>query len=162
MQLTLTPMSDADVTVVEPWFDDVETEHWLGGREWPASLRRLMSEELPGVLERTGYVVRDAGRLVALVDMELYEDHSVSLALVVDPNQRGRGYGRAALRAVVDLLTARGVSRIAGWVVPANESSIRCVTAAGFACGGGLDADGFLEYVYRPVAPQRISTPESR
>ena len=60
-------------------------------------------------------------------------DDSVELSLAIDPHARGRGLGRAAVRAAAAAALARwpGVA-IDAWVAGDNPASIRCFEAAGF------------------------------
>lgn len=45
-------------------------------------------------------VVEEAGRQVALLDVEVYNDLTVSLAIVVAPGERRRGVARRVLAAM--------------------------------------------------------------
>ena len=53
--LSLRPLTAADIPAIEPWFDDEETRHWLGGRDWPRKSLRLAGpdrHELLALLKR--------------------------------------------------------------------------------------------------------------
>jgi hypothetical protein len=42
----LRPFVKEDLPTVEPWFDDVDTQMWLGGRRWPGLILDLASRPL--------------------------------------------------------------------------------------------------------------------
>ena len=91
---------------IETWFDDPETQRWLGGRSWP---RRLVAlAELPG---RVAVVWLQRGEIVALLDIERYGDGPAAIALVVSPAHRGEGIGTAILRSIFDLAESRASIR---------------------------------------------------
>ena len=141
---------------VAPWFDDAETARWLGGRDWPENLLRLIADPPrehrgSGVRERAGWVAMLDRDPAALIDTEVYADGTAAVALVVAPAQRRRGVGAAALAAIGELLArTRGVDALVGGVEQHNEASHRCVKAAGFvAVADDPDEEGFINYVLR-------------
>jgi RimJ/RimL family protein N-acetyltransferase len=144
------------LAVVAPWFDDPETGRWLGGREWPENLLRLIADppaEHRGshVRERAGWVAALDGEAVALIDTEIYVDGSAAVSLVVAPEHRRRGVGVASLSAIGRWLAGgHGVDTLVGGVEQRNEASHRCVKAAGFiAVTETPDDEGFINYVLR-------------
>lgn len=154
--IELRPFTPDLLAAVTPWFDDGETTRWLGGREWPENLLRLIADppqEHRGstVRERAGWVATLAGEPVALIDTEVYADGTAALSLVVAPTHRRRGAGAASLAAIGDLLArTRGVDALVGGVEQQNEASHRCVRAAGFvAVADDPDEEGFINYVLR-------------
>lgn len=152
----LRPFAPDLLGAVAPWFDDAETVRWLGGREWPENLLRLIADpphEHRGstVRDRAGWVATLDGEPVALIDTEVYEDGTAALSLVVAPAQRRRGLGTSALAAIGRLLgRSYGVEALVGGVEQHNEASHRCVKAAGFvAVADDPDEEGFINYVLR-------------
>jgi len=121
-----------DLDVVAPWFDDPDTRRWLGGREWPANLIRLIADPPTvhrgsSVRERAGWLAILAGEPVALADTEIYEDAS-ALATA--------------------LAATHGVERLVGGVEQHNDASLRCVRAAGFVpVADKPDDEGFIDFV---------------
>jgi RimJ/RimL family protein N-acetyltransferase len=151
----LRPFTPDLLGAVAPWFDDAETVRWLGGREWPENILRLIADpphEHRGstVRDRAGWVATLDGEPVALIDTEVYEDSTAALSLVVAPAQRRRGVGTSALAAIGRLLgRSHGVQALFGGVEH-NEASHRCVKAAGFvAVADDPDEEGFINYVLR-------------
>jgi len=52
--------------------------------------------------------------------------------LVVDESVRGRGYGRAAMRAALDILVRRGEREVSLEVLPDNAPAVRLYSGLGF------------------------------
>jgi len=143
-----------DLDVVAPWFDDPDTRRWLGGREWPANLIRLIADPPTvhrgsSVRERAGWLAILAGEPVALADTEIYEDASAAIALIVAPQHRRRGVATGTLHALATALAAtHGVERLVGGVEQHNDASLRCVRAAGFVpVADQPDDAGFIDFV---------------
>jgi len=152
----LRPFTPDLLGAVGPWFDDAETFRWLGGRDWPENLLRLIADPPQAhrgstVRERAGWVATLDDEPVALIHTEVYVDGTAALSLVVAPAQRRRGVGAAALAAIGVLLArTRGVDALIGGVELHNEASHRCVKAAGFvAVADDPDEEGFINYVLR-------------
>jgi RimJ/RimL family protein N-acetyltransferase len=139
------------LSVLEPWFDDPETQRRLGGPDWPARELRLLADPPPAhrgqrVERRWAWVAEDLVP-VGLVVAEAYCDATASVALVVDPARRGRGVGRRILRAVLDALRAAGIREATGGIEADNVASVRCVEAAGFTRQAEEpDAEGFVNF----------------
>jgi diamine N-acetyltransferase len=64
---------------------------------------------------------------------------SILVRLMVDARHQGRGHGRAALDAVVELVRARGLGTIRLSVVPENEQALEFYRRNGFAETGEVD-----------------------
>jgi RimJ/RimL family protein N-acetyltransferase len=147
----LRAFAEADLAVVERWFDRGETSAFLGGRDWPRLVLQLQGHTgaaaggPPWTVSRTSWVGVVGDELVGLVDLEVFDDGSASLALVVDPDRRNRGHGRAILAALEFLDVAEPVRRFVACVAPTNKASIRCAHAAGYRRTENADLDGFLE-----------------
>jgi len=156
LDLVLVPFTAEDLPSVEPWFDDPETQRWLGDRTWPAMVLRLAKDPPAAhrgepTVRRESLLAIGDGAPVALLDVETYQDGTAGFAFVVDPNRRGQGVCRQAIVALVAHLARAGVHELSGGVEPANRASIRCLEAAGFILGSDQpDAEGFLHFA-RPV-----------
>jgi RimJ/RimL family protein N-acetyltransferase len=134
-----------DLAIVEPWFEDTETQRWLGGKEWP---RRLL--ELARLPDRSAWLFTCAGRAVGLLDIERFADRSAAVAVVVAPEHRGAGMGTSILRSVLDLPESEGVEQVIGEVEVGNAVGERCVRAAGFGRSSDIPADErFVRFVLR-------------
>lgn len=154
--IELRPFTPDVLDAVVTWFDDPETGRWLGGRDWPEDLLRLVAappREHRGraVRERAAWIAMLDAEAVALIDTEIYDDGSAALSLVVAPGRRRRGVGAASLTAIGKLLSDDyGVRVLSGGVERNNHASHRCVRAAGFtAVTDEPDDEGFINYVLR-------------
>lgn len=150
---------------IEPWFDDPDTARSLGGRDWVRQALHLM-KVMPGfsmdgttVLARECYVVEEDGQLVALLDVEIYDDLDASLAIVVAPEARRRGVGRRVLEAMWKLPELKEVKSVFGSIDADNEASRRLFKAAGFKIASKPDHDNMLRV--EKVRPG-VTSPEAR
>ena len=152
----LVPFRPDLLDAVVPWFDHPEVQHRLGGRSWPARELRLRaaphSEEFRGrwVVRTHSYVVLDeADTPVAQIGGDVYDrwtswdpatervtatypGTAMGSAYVVDPARWGRGYGRAALLALLRHPELADVAQFVLGVEPDNTASLRAAAAAGF------------------------------
>lgn len=90
----------------------------------------------PGVSLALGY---DAGRAVAYIGVTSYAGWAHLDRIAVVPEAQGRGLGREALAAAIDLLTARGARRVALSTQRANVRSQRLYERFGFRRSPGHD-----------------------
>jgi len=142
-------------SVIEPWFDDADTQRWLGDRRWPAMVLHLGTNpptdapsERSRTVDRRGWLFEEDAVAVALLDVEVCEDQSAGCAFVVDPCRRARGCGQRALQALARHVATTGVRELFAGVEPQNRASIRCLEGAGFVRRSDEpDAEGFLYYV---------------
>ncbi|MBB3082813.1 GNAT family N-acetyltransferase [Geodermatophilus sabuli] len=152
----LVPFEPEHLPVVLPWFDAPEVQRRLGGREWPERELALRAaareEEFRGrrVLRAHSFVVLDdEGRAVGQIGGDVYdrwtawdperervlaEDRrrTMGAAYVVDPGRTGRGYGRAALAALVAAPETADVEQFVLGIEPDNAASLGAAAAAGF------------------------------
>lgn len=140
--------------VIEPWFDDPDTARHLGGRDWIHHALNLM-HLMPGmecdgttVLGRYGWVIDVDDRSVAFLDVEVYDDRTASLAIVVAPEARGRGIARRVLSGIWEHEKLAGVDELFGSISVDNEAIRRCLLAAGFKVDDQPDHEG----MYRVTA----------
>ena len=152
----LVPFQPEHLVAVLPWFDAPEVQRRLGGREWPErelALRAAARDEVfrgRRVLRAHSFVVvDDEGRVVAQIGGDVYdrwtawdpereqvlgEDRrrTMGAAYVVDPERTGRGYGRAALAALVAAPETADVEQFVLGIEPDNAASLLAAAAAGF------------------------------
>lgn len=164
MKLTFTPLTHDLALAIEPWFDDPDTMRHLGGRDWVHHALNLM-KVMPGysmgdvtVLDRQGFVIEEDGRRVALLDLEVYNDRTASLAIVVAPEERRRGVARRVLSCLWELPDLAGVESVFGCIDNGNEASRRCFSSAGFAIANKPDHEGMLRIEMRRPADSPAST----
>ncbi len=136
---------------IAPWFDDPDTRRYLGGQGWLECELELM-RSAPGlkfggvgVLARYVWIVCDALESpVGLIDVELYEDQTASMALLVAPEKRGQGIGGCILYTLENLLKPWGVCSITGGIEVDNRGARRCVEKAGYVVAKTPDKQGFF------------------
>ena len=95
--LSLRPLTAADLPRLEPWFNDADTRHWLGDRRWPANKLGMGGPSHHALLA----LVDDIP--AALADVDISDDRRAAFAIVVAPEQRRRGVGRAVTSALLKL-----------------------------------------------------------
>ena len=155
--VTLVPFTVDLLAVVQPWFEHPEVRHRLGGPQWPARELAITDQKLGEifrgrrVLRVHSWVALDAaGVPVAKIGGDVYDrwcryregpggdvvdreepGPAMGLAYVVDPRRWRQGFGRAALRAVVDAPETADVRIFAAGIDHDNVASARCATSAG-------------------------------
>ena len=137
------PLRISDLPHIEGWFDDAETQRWLGGRDWP---RRLL--ELAQAPDRFAFLFGQSGHPVALLDLERNDDRSAAVALVVSPAHRRRRIAATMLQSLFSIPETRDVDAIVGEVEVGNVASERLVRAAGFSFEARTE-QGFDRFVIR-------------
>jgi RimJ/RimL family protein N-acetyltransferase len=163
-----------ELQLVEPWFEDVETQRWLGGPGWPSLILDLAGHSLAkfrGAVEtgRYAWVAWDGDRPVGLIDCGTTDrwttwdggpdgrgviasiaEPSANISYVVDPTARRCGYGRAMLRELPDVPELAHVKVFAAGIEAGNVASIRCARSAGFdPLSSEPDWEGIIYYVKR-------------
>jgi RimJ/RimL family protein N-acetyltransferase len=152
----LGPFEAGELPLVKPWFENVETQRWLGGPGWPSLILDLAGHplsEFRGAVEtgRYAWVAWDGARPVGLIDCGTTDRWttweggpggrgviasiavpSANISYVVDPSARRCGYGSAILRELLDLPALAHIELFAAGIEPGNTASIRCARSAGF------------------------------
>ena len=142
MSLRLRPFAAADLQLVRPWFDDVETRRWLGGPDWPEETLRLCG---PG---RDAFLAIWQDEPVGLIDCESYPDRRASFALVTAPQLRGRGLGRAMIAVLLAAPRYDDIDEFFVGIEAGNVASERLMRAAGFALVADTDDEGFRYFAW--------------
>jgi RimJ/RimL family protein N-acetyltransferase len=162
------------LSLVEPWFQDPETQRWLGGPDWPQRALKLADaplDEFRGAQE-TGsfrFLAWDRDVPVGYVDCGTFDrwttweggpggrgvvgvidEPSGALAYVTDPAQRRKGYGAAMILGLMAMDALEHVSLFAAGIEPANTASVRCLLSAGFQpLDPAADWEGIVYYARR-------------
>ncbi len=179
--LTLRQLSWSDLRLIEPWFDDAETQRYLGDRSWPARMLALGERNVGstfrgqrtlaayrwlawcngtpvgyvdcGVLDRWTICDRGPGGPVVT---EAISGPAGAIAFVVDPRLRRQHVGRAMLHALLAHPALADVRLFGAGVSPENQGSRRCLEAAGFRLHSvEPDWEGMLYYLFERVARSR-------
>lgn len=172
-EVTLRAFIRPDLATVEAWFRDPDTQRWLGGPEWPATMLdrtdRVTGEEFRGAVQ-TGayrYLAHSDSRAIGYVDCGTFDRCTVyggegpdgpiitdtleiptgSIAFVVDPALRRQGLGRAMITALTHQPEQDFVEVFEAGVEPENTASRGCLQAAGFRPRSTEpDIEGMLYY----------------
>jgi RimJ/RimL family protein N-acetyltransferase len=172
--LTLRPFVPEQLPLTEPWFSDVETKRWLGDTDWPRRMLDLADRplgEFRGAMETgrfrwlawsgedpVGYidcgtfnrwttwdVGPQGGQVVATI-----EAPSASIAYVVDPRCRGRGFAKAMIERLIEQPELSNVEVFGAGVEPDNVASVGALLKAGFRpLGAQPDFEGIIYFVWR-------------
>jgi RimJ/RimL family protein N-acetyltransferase len=157
LPVDLRPFAPDQLPLVEPWFEDPETQRWLGGPDWPRMALRLADHPLGqfrGAREtgRYRFLAWDVGDgPVGYVDcgtfdrwatweggadgrglVSVIDEPSGGIAYVTDPARRRSGYGVAMILALLSVSELAHVQLFAAGIEPENTASVRCLRAAGF------------------------------
>ena len=171
--MTLRNFEREDLATVEPWFNDPDTQRYLGGSDWPQRMlehgERTVGETFRGAVQTSAhrYLAHVHGRPCGYVDCGTFDRCTVyggedergpivigtlhvptgSIAFVVDPALRGRGVGREMLDALFRRPELRPVELFEAGVEPENVRSRRCLERAGFRLRSRQpDFEGMLYY----------------
>lgn len=147
------PLLASDLGEVERWFDDAETQRWLGGRDWAAQSLKLAGPD------RHVLLTSEAANTVGLLDIEVYDGRRASFAIVVAPAARRVGVGRRVVEAAIGHPLFAEVEEWFVGIERGNDASRRFVTALGFNPVTNVDADGFTYYA-RGVSTTPWSLPD--
>lgn len=173
------PFEQRELSLVEPWFDDGETQRWLGGSGWPRQMLELQDRQIGqfrGAREtgRYQWLAWDQDAPVGYIDCGTTDRWttwdggpngrgvvaaipvpSAGLAYVVNPAVRRRGYGRAMAVGLMARPELAHIELFAAGIEPENVASVRCLAAAGFAALDPLpDWEGIVYYAHRRAASE--------
>lgn len=129
--MRLIPFDPRKAKTVAGWVrSSAEASNWCGKAEFPFPPATVANWS--GQDDVTAYLlVDDKQRAVAYGEVwsDDEEDEAELARLIVDPDRRGKGIGRAL---VTELVVAAGFEDIFMRVVPHNEAALACYRAAGF------------------------------
>jgi len=87
---------------------------------------------------------------VGAVRLDLRVDNEIELSIIVNPEFRGRGYGKQILLDFLTDLPAMNISQgIVAYIHFSNQHSLRLFQDVGFRCSGQREED-LLAYRYNP------------
>lgn len=174
MDVDLQPVIREQLPLVETWFEDPDTQLWLGGPGWlraaldrtKASLGIFRGAQETG---RYRFLAWEDDRPVGFIDCGTYDKwvtweggpggrgvleaidvSSGAIAYVVDPAMRGRGYGVGMISSLMEVPELAPIELFAAGVEPDNVASVRCLVAAGFTpLDPEPDWEGIVYYTKR-------------
>lgn len=175
--LWLQPFHARELHLVEPWFNEGDTQRWLGGPGWPRQMLELMTHplgEYRGAREtgRFRWLAWEHEVVVGFIDCGTYDRWttweggkggrgvisvipvpSASISYVVDPKLRGLGHCTRMIFELMGQPELAHVGLFAAGVEPDNHPSIGCLLSAGFEpLDAEPDWEGMIYYV-RHTAP---------
>ncbi len=152
----LQPFERKQLSLVEPWFLDADTQRWLGGPAWPRQMLDLADRplaEFRGAAEtgRYRWLAWEHDKAVGYIDCGTYDRWTTweggpggrgvigtiprpagSISYVVDPASRCRGYCTAMVTAVMAMPELAHIRLFTAGVEAANAGSVGCLLKAGF------------------------------
>ncbi|MDQ6732373.1 MAG: GNAT family N-acetyltransferase [Actinomycetota bacterium] len=176
--LTLRPLTPGDLPGTGAWFEDPDTQRFLGGPDWPAAMLanadRSIGTMFRGATQTNAhhYLALAADNPVGYIDCGTFDRCTVyggegpdgpiitetldvatgSIAFMIDPQVRRRRLGRAMIAALRQRPELHLVELFEAGVEPANTASRRCLEAAGFGVRSEEpDYEGMLYYRARPA-----------
>jgi UDP-2,4-diacetamido-2,4,6-trideoxy-beta-L-altropyranose hydrolase len=152
---TVRTASPADAELLWTWANDAETRRWSFHSDpipWETHVAWLYSK-LRDPATRI-FVVEEGATPKAVVRFEARDDDVGVVSIVVDPGERGRGWGTKALRISCPAAVRHlGLRRVDAYIKPGNNASIRAFERAGFALSADTgDADALL-MAWHPRSP---------
>jgi RimJ/RimL family protein N-acetyltransferase len=182
----LRPFDRDHLPLVDSWFQDPETQRWLGGPDWPRMMLDL-SDALFGEFrgaQETGcyrFLAWDKDVPVGYVDCGTFDrwttweggaegrgvvgvidEPSGAIAYVIDPAQRRKGYGAEMILALIGMDALDNVTLFAAGIEPENTASVRCLLSAGFRPLDPVrDWEGIVYYARRARNGRQVQGFES-
>jgi RimJ/RimL family protein N-acetyltransferase len=142
MQIIFRPVESDDLPELRAWFNDSELSRRLSfpTDDWFAYVT--------AGADACCWVALDAGKVIAMMQVDREDSERGYLDLAVCPHLRGQGIGAAVLTAF--LLGPGGIYRILeGRIEPDNAASLACCRRCGFEILPELDADSLVPAIYR-------------
>jgi RimJ/RimL family protein N-acetyltransferase len=175
MNLIFKVFNEQQAEVIKPWFDDPDTQKWLGGRKWVDNIFRMLDEpvgaEFRGEkkISAYAYVVYDGNEPVGFIDGEItdkwvhyggesdgepiylgeIEGPALGIAFVVNAKHRSKGYGTEIIKTLIKRPEFMKVKVFGAGVEPDNIGSIKTLEVAGFKSDYTPDFEDMLYFFYR-------------
>ncbi len=139
------PLSEQHIPTLDAWFVG-NSDTWLGHSGYAKELHALQSASP----NRQCYIARENDEMVAIVDVEIEDDRSSWMSLIVKPDTRGKGIGKMVLIAFLEQSVLKGVDELKIEIEKDNKASLRCFRAVGFQEEDRTDTtEGFLFFKKR-------------
>jgi len=145
-QLSLRPFRLTDAGAIEPWLSapGLSRPRGAAGRDWPV---RLLADQRI-VLQ----VAEAQGRQIGLVRLDCGPDHIAEITLVVAPESRRRGHGRAMLQAALVHARRLGLRQLVASIDLGNSAALDFFQDMGFVSDGRVcDRMRLVRPVHRGV-----------
>jgi RimJ/RimL family protein N-acetyltransferase len=136
--ITFRRIAQKDLATLRSWFADTDLAERLSYPDdtWFAHLRSD---------DAACWVASDeTGSILAQLQVDRTDASTGDLAFAIRPDLRGKGYGKAVLRAFLARV-GRNYVRLAAFIEPDNIASLACVRSCGFEVALSPDEDGMLK-----------------
>lgn len=154
-ELTIRTASAADAELLWRWANDAETRRWSfhsAPIPWETHLAWL-DANLADPATRL-FIVGDGATPKAVVRFEPGGDDVGVVSVVVDPEERGRGWGTRALQTSCRAAAGElGLKRVDAFIKPDNTASLAVFERAGFAPVADAGRPGAVRMVWYPESP---------
>ncbi len=148
LDVTLRPATVADADALLAWRNDPQTRAMsIDSNEVTIESHRAWLARTLASTESSLFVAEHDGRGLGTIRLDAHGVACLEVSLTIAPEERGKGYALALLRAAEAIALARGAVRLVAVIKPENTASRRAFEAAGFY--------GFVDGVERGVAVQR-------
>ncbi|ALJ22506.1 GNAT family N-acetyltransferase [Microbacterium sp. No. 7] len=131
--LSLRERVDADIATVMSWIPDERALYLFTGPRlvWPLTVDQLAAMTVTSEI-RAWVMVDDESLVIGHFDLTLADDTARIGRVIVDPAERGRGYGGALVSLAVERARSLGARRVALNVIADNAPAIATYEQAGF------------------------------
>lgn len=152
---TIRPASAADAELLWTWANDAETRRWsFQSTSIPWETHVAWLEARLADPRTRIFLIGDGSAPKAVVRFEAGLNDVAVVSIVVDPAERGRGWGTKALRLACRTAVGElGAKRVDAYIKPGNEASIRVFERAGFALSANQSDVDALLMVWRSESP---------
>lgn len=148
-EIAFRPLAEADIPTMQRWLEDPDVSPWYGEDSTELdALREQYRPLIAGAEPTRGFIIRIDGRDAGYIQCYVIDDHpDYARQIAVDPGAvgidiflgelwaRGRGYGSAAIRALLREIIFGEMGAEVAIIAPApgNARAIRSYERAGFA-----------------------------
>ncbi|WP_251035104.1 GNAT family N-acetyltransferase [Paenibacillus polymyxa] len=137
----LRPFTERDLAMLEDWFKDAEVHRRLEGMLPLGDWYRHV-EQHPGY---DVWVAFSEGEAVGVIMIEREGQNTGSIAIVVNPSIRGKGYGRAVVGKAMQLPELGTIYKWYAGIEADNAACLKCFQSAGFVLENEApDEDGYF------------------
>ena len=170
-RVVLREFRQEDISGIRSWVNDADTVRYMGGaftrpQTWEES-ESYLSNILSGGAGGVNLVIADREKKRYLGQCGLMKvdqtARNAELAIVMAPDSAGRGYGREALRLLLDYAFRQmNLNRVYLRVYAENERAVRCYLACGFREEGRQREQVYFDGHYGDVLEMGILLSISR
>ncbi len=150
--LEFRPFDENHFLLYQNWFTDSDLSQRMERptRRW---LNYIRSD--PRV---HSWMVYDGPQPVGQVQVDRELSGNGSVAVIVNPSLRNRGYGTSIMRALFSRPELASLDEFEGYIEPDHQAARKLCEATGFhLTNPEPDEEGFLNYVYRRTSDEKVA-----